>query len=150
MTVRIINQCSSGGLDLNINVFKKLDTNGRGYAQGHLTINYQPFQGLLKRPRLKKYEAKILSPEALFPSSGPSNVSSPASSQQHFLTANSLSDSHIHNMNRLYLLKHLSLDAEAIWNVGKALGVEFSSDKQEIIDRIRTMEDKDREEWMLA
>ncbi|GAB4836064.1 hypothetical protein Ancab_000981 [Ancistrocladus abbreviatus] len=39
--VRIVDQCSNGGLDLDINVFKKLDTNGSGYAQGHLTINYQ-------------------------------------------------------------------------------------------------------------
>ncbi|GAB4855366.1 Pro-hevein [Ancistrocladus abbreviatus] len=41
MIVRIIDQCSNGGLDLDVNVFKKLDTNGQGYAQGHLTIRYQ-------------------------------------------------------------------------------------------------------------
>ncbi|GMH10497.1 hypothetical protein Nepgr_012338 [Nepenthes gracilis] len=40
-TVRIVDQCSNGGLDLDVNVFKKLDTNGQGYAQGHLTVDYQ-------------------------------------------------------------------------------------------------------------
>ncbi|KAK6911384.1 Chitin-binding, type 1 [Dillenia turbinata] len=39
--VRIVDQCSNGGLDLDINVFKQLDTNGNGYAQGHLIVNYQ-------------------------------------------------------------------------------------------------------------
>ncbi|GAB4857540.1 hypothetical protein Ancab_015448 [Ancistrocladus abbreviatus] len=41
----------------------------------------RPSQALLKRPRLKKHRAKILSPKALVPSSRPSNVSSPTSSQ---------------------------------------------------------------------
>ncbi|KAH7571897.1 hypothetical protein ACOSP7_014791 [Xanthoceras sorbifolium] len=40
-TVRIVDQCSNGGLDLDEAVFKRLDTNGRGIAQGHLTVNYQ-------------------------------------------------------------------------------------------------------------
>ena len=40
-TVRIIDQCSNGGLDLDVGVFRKLDTNGKGYAQGHLIVNYQ-------------------------------------------------------------------------------------------------------------
>ncbi|GAB4855367.1 Pro-hevein [Ancistrocladus abbreviatus] len=39
--VRIVDQCSNGGLDLDVNVFKQLDTNGQGYAQGHLTVRYQ-------------------------------------------------------------------------------------------------------------
>ena len=39
-TVRIVDQCANGGLDLDVNVFRKLDTDGRGYAQGHLTVNY--------------------------------------------------------------------------------------------------------------
>ncbi|KAK6915411.1 Chitin-binding, type 1 [Dillenia turbinata] len=39
--VRIVDQCSNGGLDLDINVFQQLDTNGNGYAQGHLIVNYQ-------------------------------------------------------------------------------------------------------------
>ncbi|KAM7271008.1 hypothetical protein ACFE04_030222 [Oxalis oulophora] len=42
LTVRIVDQCSNGGLDLDYNTaFQKLDTNGQGYAQGHLTVNYQ-------------------------------------------------------------------------------------------------------------
>ncbi|XP_075658769.1 wound-induced protein WIN1-like [Castanea sativa] len=40
-TVRIIDQCSNGGLDLDVGVFRKLDTNGKGNAQGHLFVNYQ-------------------------------------------------------------------------------------------------------------
>ncbi|KAK1265862.1 hypothetical protein QJS04_geneDACA021878 [Acorus gramineus] len=40
-TVRIVDQCSNGGLDLDWGVFQKIDTNGQGYQQGHLTVNYQ-------------------------------------------------------------------------------------------------------------
>ncbi|KAJ3697511.1 hypothetical protein LUZ61_001216 [Rhynchospora tenuis] len=40
-TVRIIDQCSNGGLDLDQGVFAKLDTNGKGYENGYLTVNYQ-------------------------------------------------------------------------------------------------------------
>ncbi|KAM5561598.1 barwin-like [Rosa sericea] len=40
-TVRIVDQCSNGGLDLDAGVFQKLDTDGSGYAQGHLIVNYQ-------------------------------------------------------------------------------------------------------------
>ncbi|VFQ66291.1 unnamed protein product [Cuscuta campestris] len=39
-TVRIVDQCSNGGLDLDVNVFNQLDTNGDGVRQGHLTVNY--------------------------------------------------------------------------------------------------------------
>ncbi|XP_057960372.1 pathogenesis-related protein PR-4-like [Malania oleifera] len=39
-TVRIVDQCSNGGLDLDEGVFRKIDTNGKGYAQGHLMVNY--------------------------------------------------------------------------------------------------------------
>uniref|UniRef100_U5HK42 Papaya barwin-like protein n=1 Tax=Carica papaya TaxID=3649 RepID=U5HK42_CARPA len=40
-TVRIVDQCSNGGLDLDWSVFKKLDTDGSGYLRGHLIVNYQ-------------------------------------------------------------------------------------------------------------
>ncbi|XP_074294797.1 pathogenesis-related protein PR-4 [Silene latifolia] len=40
-TVRIVDQCSNGGLDLDVNVFNQLDTNGQGVQQGHLQVNYQ-------------------------------------------------------------------------------------------------------------
>ncbi|CAB4285637.1 unnamed protein product [Prunus armeniaca] len=36
--VRIVDQCSNGGLDLDQGVFKRLDTDGQGYAQGHLRV----------------------------------------------------------------------------------------------------------------
>lgn len=39
-TVRIIDQCSNGGLDLDVNVFNQIDTDGRGYAQGDLIVTY--------------------------------------------------------------------------------------------------------------
>ncbi|XP_010675460.2 pathogenesis-related protein PR-4 [Beta vulgaris subsp. vulgaris] len=41
VTVRIVDQCSNGGLDLDVNVFNQIDTNGQGVAQGHLQVNYQ-------------------------------------------------------------------------------------------------------------
>ncbi|KAL9256432.1 Pathogenesis-related protein [Drosera capensis] len=31
-TVRIVDQCSNGGLDLDVNVFNQIDTNGQGYV----------------------------------------------------------------------------------------------------------------------
>ncbi|XP_077248059.1 pathogenesis-related protein PR-4-like [Tasmannia lanceolata] len=40
-TVRIVDQCSNGGLDLDDGVFRQLDTDGSGNAQGHLIVNYQ-------------------------------------------------------------------------------------------------------------
>ncbi|KAK2637844.1 hypothetical protein Ddye_025639 [Dipteronia dyeriana] len=40
-TARIVDQCANGGLDLDEAVFKQLDTDGRGNAQGHLIVNYQ-------------------------------------------------------------------------------------------------------------
>ncbi|PNX77349.1 pathogenesis-related protein p2-like [Trifolium pratense] len=39
-TVRIVDQCANGGLDLDVNVFNQLDTNKQGYHNGHLTVNY--------------------------------------------------------------------------------------------------------------
>uniref|UniRef100_A0A7N0TNE9 Barwin domain-containing protein n=1 Tax=Kalanchoe fedtschenkoi TaxID=63787 RepID=A0A7N0TNE9_KALFE len=39
--VRIVDQCSNGGLDLDVNVFNQLDSDGRGYAQGYLIVDYQ-------------------------------------------------------------------------------------------------------------
>ncbi|KAF7081523.1 hypothetical protein CFC21_085456 [Triticum aestivum] len=42
ITARIVDQCSNGGLDLDHDtVFSKIDTNGLGMQQGHLTVNYQ-------------------------------------------------------------------------------------------------------------
>lgn len=40
-TVRIVDQCSNGGLDLDVNVFRQLDTDGRGNQRGHLIVNYE-------------------------------------------------------------------------------------------------------------
>uniref|UniRef100_A0ACD5VEQ8 Uncharacterized protein n=1 Tax=Avena sativa TaxID=4498 RepID=A0ACD5VEQ8_AVESA len=42
ITVRIVDQCSNGGLDLDYDtVFSKIDTDGQGYQRGHLTVSYQ-------------------------------------------------------------------------------------------------------------
>ncbi|XP_014492110.2 pathogenesis-related protein PR-4 [Vigna radiata var. radiata] len=40
ITVRIVDKCANGGLDLDISPFQKIDTDGNGYAQGHLIVNY--------------------------------------------------------------------------------------------------------------
>lgn len=39
--VRIVDQCANGGLDLDVNVFNSIDTNGNGHARGHMFVNYQ-------------------------------------------------------------------------------------------------------------
>ncbi|KAL6841610.1 hypothetical protein ACP4OV_028549 [Aristida adscensionis] len=42
ITVRIVDQCSNGGLDLDFDTaFSKLDTDGVGVQNGHLTVKYQ-------------------------------------------------------------------------------------------------------------
>ncbi|GMN25532.1 hypothetical protein TIFTF001_000977 [Ficus carica] len=41
VTVRIVDQCSNGGLDLDVNIFNQIDTDGKCYQQGHLIINYE-------------------------------------------------------------------------------------------------------------
>ncbi|MQL78703.1 hypothetical protein Taro_011135 [Colocasia esculenta] len=41
ITVRIVDQCSNGGLDLDWQTaFQPLDTDGNGYQQGHIMVNY--------------------------------------------------------------------------------------------------------------
>ena len=39
VTVRIVDQCSNGGLDLDASVFRQLV--GRGNSQNQLIVNYQ-------------------------------------------------------------------------------------------------------------
>ncbi|XP_022742085.1 wheatwin-1-like [Durio zibethinus] len=40
--VRIVDACGSGGLVLDLETaFRPIDTNGNGYAQGHLTVDYE-------------------------------------------------------------------------------------------------------------
>lgn len=42
ITARIVDQCSNGGLDLdNETIFKKIDTDNRGYQMGHLQVDYR-------------------------------------------------------------------------------------------------------------
>ncbi|KAG0529741.1 hypothetical protein BDA96_05G123900 [Sorghum bicolor] len=37
---RVVDQCDNGGLDLDISVFKQIDTDGGGMANGHLSVDY--------------------------------------------------------------------------------------------------------------
>lgn len=41
VTVRIVDQCSNGGLDLDVAMFNQIDTDGVGHLQGHLIVDYQ-------------------------------------------------------------------------------------------------------------
>lgn len=36
-----MDQCSNGGLDLDVAMFNQIDTDGHGYQQGHLIVDYQ-------------------------------------------------------------------------------------------------------------
>ncbi|CAN1233540.1 Pathogenesis-related protein PR-4B [Linum perenne] len=40
-TVRVVDQCDNGGLDLDVNVFNDIDTDKYGYDQGHLMVDYE-------------------------------------------------------------------------------------------------------------
>ena len=40
-TVRIVDACGSGGLELDLDTaFHPIDTDGNGFKQGHLTVDY--------------------------------------------------------------------------------------------------------------
>lgn len=39
--VRIIDQCSNGGFDLDVGVFMRLDTDGIGSTNGFIMVNYE-------------------------------------------------------------------------------------------------------------
>lgn len=42
ITARIVDQCANGGLDLDWDtVFSKIDSDGQGYQNGHLIVDYQ-------------------------------------------------------------------------------------------------------------
>lgn len=36
-----MDQCSNGGLDLDVAMFNQIDTDGDGYRKGHLIVDYQ-------------------------------------------------------------------------------------------------------------
>uniref|UniRef100_A0A0E0J3S6 Barwin domain-containing protein n=1 Tax=Oryza nivara TaxID=4536 RepID=A0A0E0J3S6_ORYNI len=38
---RVVDQCSTGGLDLDVAVFRQIDTDGGGMANGHLVVDYE-------------------------------------------------------------------------------------------------------------
>ncbi|GAB4852731.1 hypothetical protein Ancab_016941 [Ancistrocladus abbreviatus] len=120
-------------------------------ARPHHILKYplyllgRPSQVLIRGLRSLKRRTKKLLPLAHPLPINHSIIPSPSSPQQPTLSSNSLSNRHIQNMNRLFLLNHCSLDAEAIWDVRKVLGVEFPGHDHEILDHIKTMEDRDRE-----
>ncbi|XP_057736198.1 pathogenesis-related protein PR-4-like [Arachis stenosperma] len=39
-TVRIVDKCGHGGINLDVNVFREIDTDGVGYKKGHLNVDY--------------------------------------------------------------------------------------------------------------
>ncbi|GAB4837538.1 hypothetical protein Ancab_002392 [Ancistrocladus abbreviatus] len=61
------------------------------------------------------------------------------------LQGDTISDSGIANMNRLIVQTQEHITAEEIWNFGKKLGVSYSVDDTDIIERIQMMEDHDQE-----
>ncbi|KAJ1277237.1 hypothetical protein BS78_05G280100 [Paspalum vaginatum] len=38
---RVVDQCDNGGLDLDISVFRQIDTDGGGMFNGHLSVDYE-------------------------------------------------------------------------------------------------------------
>uniref|UniRef100_A0A0E0MGR7 Barwin domain-containing protein n=1 Tax=Oryza punctata TaxID=4537 RepID=A0A0E0MGR7_ORYPU len=38
---RVVDQCSNGGLDVEVALFRQIDTDGGGMANGHLVIDYE-------------------------------------------------------------------------------------------------------------
>ncbi|XP_020158883.2 pathogenesis-related protein PR-4-like [Aegilops tauschii subsp. strangulata] len=38
---RVVDQCDNGGLDLDAAVFRRIDTDGGGVANGHLIVDYE-------------------------------------------------------------------------------------------------------------
>ena len=38
---RVVDQCDNGGLDLDVTVFRQIDTDGGGVANGHLLVDYE-------------------------------------------------------------------------------------------------------------
>ena len=38
---RVVDQCDNGGLDLDVSVFRQLDTDGGGMSNGHLSVDYE-------------------------------------------------------------------------------------------------------------
>ncbi|KAE8814055.1 pathogenesis-related protein precursor [Hordeum vulgare] len=38
---RVVDQCDNGGLDLDVAVFRRIDTDGGGVANGHLVVDYE-------------------------------------------------------------------------------------------------------------
>ena len=41
-TVRIVDECGSGGLELDLETaFRPIDSNGNGFKQGHLVVDYE-------------------------------------------------------------------------------------------------------------
>ncbi|OEL17103.1 hypothetical protein BAE44_0021878 [Dichanthelium oligosanthes] len=41
VTARILDKCAFGGLGLDAPAFAQIDTDGRGVANGHLSVSYQ-------------------------------------------------------------------------------------------------------------
>ncbi|GAB4826623.1 hypothetical protein Ancab_033518 [Ancistrocladus abbreviatus] len=62
-------------------------------------------------------------------------------------TDDSIGDSDINNMNRLYLDKQAESQAQEVWELGKLFGAAYNDSEAEIFDNIKRLEERDRVDW---
>lgn len=67
--------------------------------------------------------------------------------QNEYSTCSSISDSRIELCNKRYWTRNSAEEAEKIWGLGKLLGVSFSGDNRDMVNRLSEMEDRDSEEF---
>ncbi|GAB4855241.1 hypothetical protein Ancab_023862 [Ancistrocladus abbreviatus] len=56
---------------------------------------------------------------------------------------NSIGDSNIANMNRIFLEKQAKDEAKMFWEMGKRLRATYDEDKAEVVDQLIAMENRD-------
>ncbi|GAB4840943.1 hypothetical protein Ancab_021703 [Ancistrocladus abbreviatus] len=56
---------------------------------------------------------------------------------------NSIGDSNIANMNRLYLENQVREEARRIWEMGKSLGATYKGEDEEVIEKLVAMDKRD-------
>jgi len=57
--------------------------------------------------------------------------------------SNSLSDIDIHNYNKLFWMRNNSIKAPSLWKLGKYIGLTHVREEDNIIKRIKEMEERD-------
>ncbi|GAB4856329.1 hypothetical protein Ancab_014256 [Ancistrocladus abbreviatus] len=63
------------------------------------------------------------------------------------IAGDSIADSNIQNMNKIFIQNLHSLRAKEIWEMGKRLGISAKGDEKEVIDYFHKMEERDRKGW---